>query len=356
MDDIPFGRQMKQRRRALDLTQEALAEQVGCSVDTIRKLEAGGLRPSRQLAALLAQHLAIPPDEQSAWIARARSGTEPTGRGNSGDEAAVTPAPATTYNFPTFLTPLIGRQNELAACRNLLLQREVRLLTLTGTGGTGKTRLAVEIATGLAATFRDGVYFVNLAPISAAELVASEIVQTLGLQELPSQSPAQLLRSELAGKHLLLLLDNFEQVVEVAPELGSLLESCPNLRLLVTSRELLRIRARSTTRCRRWRSRRRKSSSAPALAWIGATTSPSSAAAWTTCRWRSSWPPHARRYFPRPRSWSVSRSGSTCSRAAAIPRRASRRCARRSSGATTSSASRSSACSPGWLSSQAAAP
>ena len=76
MDEIPFGRQMKQRRRDLDLTQEALAEQVGCSVDTIRKLEAGGLRPSRQLAALLATHLAIPPDEQPTWIARARSGAE----------------------------------------------------------------------------------------------------------------------------------------------------------------------------------------------------------------------------------------------------------------------------------------
>ena len=108
MDDVPFGRQMKQRRRDLDLTQEALAEQVGCSVDTIRKLEGGGLRPSRQLAALLAQHLAIPPDEQPAWIARARSGTEPSGRGNGGDETAVAPAPTAAYNFPTFLTPLIG--------------------------------------------------------------------------------------------------------------------------------------------------------------------------------------------------------------------------------------------------------
>jgi transcriptional regulator with XRE-family HTH domain len=140
MDEIPFGRQMKQRRRDLDLTQEALAEQVGCSVDTIRKLEAGGLRPSRQLAALLATHLAIPPDEQPTWIARARSGAERDVRGNGGDEAPAAtpaPAPASAHNFPTFLTPLIGRQDELAACRELIQQREVRLLTLTGTGGTG---------------------------------------------------------------------------------------------------------------------------------------------------------------------------------------------------------------------------
>jgi predicted ATPase/DNA-binding XRE family transcriptional regulator len=242
MDDVPFGRQMKQRRRDLDLTQEALAEQVGCSVDTIRKLEGGGLRPSRQLAALLAQHLAIPPDEQPAWIARARSGTEPSGRGNGGDETAVAPAPTAAYNFPTFLTPLIGQQSELAACRELIQQREVRLLTLTGTGGTGKTRLAVEVVTGLVAAFPDGVYFVNLAPISAAGLVASEIAQTLGMQEMPGQSPAQLLRSDLAGKHLLLLLDNFEQVVEAAPLLTALLGAAPGLKLLVTSREPLRLR------------------------------------------------------------------------------------------------------------------
>jgi predicted ATPase/DNA-binding XRE family transcriptional regulator len=245
MDEIPFGRQMKQRRRDLDLTQEALAEQVGCSVDTIRKLEAGGLRPSRQLAALLATHLAIPPDEQPTWIARARSGAERDVRGNGGDEAPAAtpaPAPASAHNFPTFLTPLIGRQDELAACRELIQQREVRLLTLTGTGGTGKTRLAVEVATGLTAAFRDGVYFVNLAPISAAGLVASEIAQTLGMQEMPGQSPAQLLRSDLAGKHLLLLLDNFEQVVEAAPLLTALLGAAPGLKLLVTSREPLRLR------------------------------------------------------------------------------------------------------------------
>jgi predicted ATPase/transcriptional regulator with XRE-family HTH domain len=240
MDEIPFGRQMKQRRRDRDLTQEALAEQVGCSVDTIRKLEAGGLRPSRQLAALLATHLAIPPDEQPAWIALARSGAEPGGHGSGGVEQA--PAPASAHNFPTFLTPLIGRQSAVARCRELLLQPEVRLLTLTGTGGTGKTRLAVEVAEGLAATFRDGAYFVNLAPISAAGLVASEIAQTLGLQEMPGQSPAQLLRSDLAGKHLLLLLDNFEQVVEAAALLTALLGAAPRLKLLVTSREPLRLR------------------------------------------------------------------------------------------------------------------
>ncbi len=152
------------------------------------------------------------------------------------------PGHTSTHNLPAQLTPLIGREQEVAASSTLLRRPEVRLLTFTGTGGIGKTSLALRVATDLLDDFPDGVCLVLLAPISDPDLVIPTIAQTLAIKEVAVQSPLASLRSHLQHKHLLLLLDNFEQVVVAAPVLTDLLESCPFLKLLVTSREVLRLR------------------------------------------------------------------------------------------------------------------
>ncbi len=146
-------------------------------------------------------------------------------------------------NLPVQLTPLIGREQEVAAVETLLQREHVRLLTLTGPGGSGKTRLSLQVAAELCDPFTDGVYFVNLAPISDPAFVLPKIAQTLGLHEVAGQPLLDHLKGELQEKQLLLVLDNFEQVVRAAPQLVDLLAACPKLKLLVTSREVLHVRA-----------------------------------------------------------------------------------------------------------------
>ena len=145
-------------------------------------------------------------------------------------------------NLPVQLTPLIGREKEVAAVQYLLQREDVRLVTLTGPGGTGKTRLGLQVAAELSDLFADGVYFVNLAPLSDPELVVPTIAQILGLKEVSGQSLFDLVNAWLREKHLLLLLDNFEQVVDAALHVADLLAACPNLKVLVTSRMTLHIR------------------------------------------------------------------------------------------------------------------
>src|SRR6266436_6566988 len=147
------------------------------------------------------------------------------------------------HNLPVQPTPLIGREREVAAVQQLLLREDVRLLTLTGPGGSGKTRLGLYVAAELSDHFSDGIYFVNLAPISDAELVVPAMAQTLGVKESPTRSMVEQLQTFLQEKLLLLVLDNFEQVVSAAPRLSDLLARCAGLKLLVTSRTVLHLPA-----------------------------------------------------------------------------------------------------------------
>jgi predicted ATPase/DNA-binding CsgD family transcriptional regulator len=164
------------------------------------------------------------------------------------EQAAELPPPfpggdfsRTRIALPTYLTSLLGREQEVQAVSVLLERHEVRLVTLTGPGGVGKTRLAVQVASHLQDTFADGVCFVSLASISDPDLVFSTLAQALGLLE-PEHTPLlEYLKSSLHEKHLLLLLDNFEQVVSAAPLMGELLLACPAVKALVTSRTSLRL-------------------------------------------------------------------------------------------------------------------
>jgi len=152
-----------------------------------------------------------------------------------------TPPPETRTNLPTPLTPLVGREIEGAAVVALLRRAEVRLVTLTGPGGVGKTRLALRVAADVAGDEPDGVRFVGLAPVADPNLVASSVAQVLGLRDAGDAPPAERLQQFLRDKRLLLVLDNFEQVVEAAPLVADLLGACPDLRVLATSRVRLRV-------------------------------------------------------------------------------------------------------------------
>jgi predicted ATPase/class 3 adenylate cyclase len=144
-------------------------------------------------------------------------------------------------NLPAQPTPLVGRERDLGEVCDLLRGEGVRLLTLTGPGGIGKTRLGLQVAAELLDELEDGVFFVALAPITDPSLVASAIAEPLGVVEAGDQPLEEGLKGYLRGKELLLLLDNFEQVLGAAPLVGELLSACPKLKVLATSRSVLRI-------------------------------------------------------------------------------------------------------------------
>jgi predicted ATPase/DNA-binding CsgD family transcriptional regulator len=160
-----------------------------------------------------------------------------------GDAPIQKPEPVPTYPLPVQLTPLIGREQEASSAAALLRRPEVRLLTMCGAAGIGKTRLAIQVAADLLEDFADGVAFVSLAPIRDSTLVLATIAHTLGLHDFGNEPGASHLHAFLRNKHLLLVLDNFEHVMGAASDLVDLLTASPHLKLLVTSREVLHLRA-----------------------------------------------------------------------------------------------------------------
>ena len=145
-------------------------------------------------------------------------------------------------NLPVQLTSFIGRQAEVKTAKDLLLREDVRLVTLTGPGGVGKTRLALQATADLIDRFADGVFFVDLAPAREPEDVLAAVARTIGLRDTSDRPLLEKVKEELRAQAMLLLLDNFEQVTAAAPNVGEFLQECPRLNLLVTSREVLHLR------------------------------------------------------------------------------------------------------------------
>src|SRR6476646_5953940 len=212
-EEISFGKWLKQQRQQRDLTQEELAQLTACSLSTIRKIESDQRRPSKQLAEQLARQFQLSPEEQRGFVHWVRS------RENEAPATLEEPAPRLPLratNLPTPPTTFIGRENEVAAVTRLLARPGVRLLTLTGPPGIGKTRLALQAAGSMLPEFADGVWFVGLAALTAPALAPQTIAAALGLKEEIGEGPLRSLKERLAGRSMLLLLDNFEQVLPAA--------------------------------------------------------------------------------------------------------------------------------------------
>jgi predicted ATPase/transcriptional regulator with XRE-family HTH domain len=238
-----FGYWIRRQRKALDLTQQELAERVGYSLAAIKKIESDERRPSRQIAERLADVLEVSADQREMFLEVAR-GLRPVDQLLLAHQPA-TLAPSETpkavlQNLPVQLTSFVGREHELSEIKQLLMT--THLLTLTGPGGTGKTRLAVQLGAEVLKDFPDGVWLVELAPLADSTLVAQTIAATLGVHEQPGRSLLDALTDYVRAKNFLLILDNCEHLIQTCAQLAdNLLRVAPRLKILATSRESLGI-------------------------------------------------------------------------------------------------------------------
>jgi predicted ATPase/transcriptional regulator with XRE-family HTH domain len=228
--DATFGARLRDHRKAAGLSQEELAQRAGLSANAVGQLERGVRKhPYPHTVRSLADGLGLSEQERLELLALV------PGRGSP------VPTPAAPA-VPVPLTPLVGRESELSAVSASLEGDDARLVTLTGPGGVGKTRLALEVAGKRGNSYPDGVVFVALAPVSDPALLMSTVAQALGLREAGGRSVRELVHDYLRDRQLLLVLDNFEHLLGAAPEVTALLASCPLLKVLATSRAPLRLR------------------------------------------------------------------------------------------------------------------
>jgi predicted ATPase/DNA-binding XRE family transcriptional regulator len=230
--DVAFGTRLRRFREAAGLTQEELASGAEVSAKAISSLERGARRrPYPHTVSSLAEALDLSEEERASLISAVpKRGDAPTSTAVPSHQKITLPAPS---------TPLVGREREISEVLGNL--PETRLLTLTGPGGVGKTRLAMRVARDAAASFPGGATFVALAPLDEHRLVVPAIARALGVRETEGLTLHEALSDYFGDKRLLLVLDNFEHVLEAAGEISALIGGSPNLKVLATSRAPLRV-------------------------------------------------------------------------------------------------------------------
>ena len=229
---LAFADLLRRHRASASITQEELASRTGLTPQAIGLLERGERRrPHAYTVQVLGEALGIEGRDFAEFEAAAR---RPPVR-----HATARPSHRT---LPTPPTALIGREQEVSTLAELLRREDVRVLTLTGPGGVGKTRLALEVAWLSRAAFADGVAFVPLAPLRDPDLISSALAQRLGVKDVGDRSLLHVLKQHLEDKQMLLLLDNFEHLLQAVPVVADLSAACPRLTVLATSRASLRLR------------------------------------------------------------------------------------------------------------------
>ncbi len=255
-----FGAWLKARRRRLDLTQQALAERSSCSVVTIRKIEQGDRRPSKQLAALMAAALQVPAEQVAEFVAFARHDPDstlvPPGLQPSDLPLTLRPsvpesidAPSDTQprivTLPRSTTPFLGREAEVTALLDYVEDPACRLISILGPGGMGKTRLAVAVAERLAdggsVSFADGIVFVSLAALTDVNQIGSVIADALTMLVDGTRDVTQQLLDYLAPRQVLLIVDNCEHLLDGIGLLVEIVQAAPGVTVLATSRERLHL-------------------------------------------------------------------------------------------------------------------
>ncbi|MFZ5856542.1 MAG: ATP-binding protein [Chloroflexota bacterium] len=209
--EISFGGWLRNQRRLLDLTRQALANQVGCAEITVRRIENGTLKPSKELALILLEQLGIPESNRSQWIQFARGLAEYP-------EQPVSSLPVKPLtNLPSLLTNFIGREKEQAEIIQSLNKH--RLVTLTGSGGVGKTRLAIEVGEQILGNYINGIWLAELASLKDPTLLPQTITALFGLVTQSNTPITEVLINFLRNKSTLLILDNCEHLLNTCAQL-----------------------------------------------------------------------------------------------------------------------------------------
>ncbi len=204
-EEISFGEWLRKQRRGLDLSRQAFARQIGCAEVTLRRIEAGTLKPSKELASILLEQLGIPETERPQWFSFAR--------GLSGFPFKSIPSSnKSKSNLPAPITTFIGREKEQSEVIRLITKH--RLVMLTGSGGVGKTRLAIKVGEQVLENYADGVWWIELAPILDRPLVLRTIAIAIGLRDEPQRPVIDMLSDYLREKQILIILDNCEHLLD----------------------------------------------------------------------------------------------------------------------------------------------
>ena len=244
-----FSAWLRRQRESMGLSTADLARRMDLQAVALASLEAGETRPTRGQAEALADVFFVPAKQRAAFVLFATSdlGTDPDAPPDTPWLVRVRPP----SNLPVQFTSFVGREGEVDRVAAMLARPDVRLLTLLGPPGIGKTRLSIEVARRLLDapsddarrrhTYEDGVFVVPLAPVTDHALVPSAIASTLDLKLTANQPPMEAVRDFLDGKHMLLVLDNFEQIIGAGSQVAELLTVCPNIQVVVTSRVALHV-------------------------------------------------------------------------------------------------------------------